>query len=120
MTYASSYGNGNFAGDHGGTFNTDPFTQLGAVNIIDSALASATKSGYNYLGADIPRTGSMPASFCGRGEPTTMTGITATGIRCFGVSTNGVIMTNTAGGNNCGCAIDASGAAFNDLSSPMP
>lgn len=120
QTYASTYGNGLYAGDHGLTLNTMPFTQLGAANIIDSTLASATKSGYSFTGSDYPATGSVPSMFCGMAVPTQTTGVTATGARCFGVSTNGVVMTNTAGGTNCGCSWGGTSVGvFNNLASPL-
>lgn len=117
-TYASTYGSGNYAGTDSGLDGVG-LTQLGATNIIDGALASGTKSGYNYLTGTTSRSASGPATFCTRAIPTANSGVTATGTRCFGVATDGVIMTNDAASTaNCGCSIGG-GGEFVDRSSPL-
>lgn len=116
-TYASTYGNGNYAGAPGG-LDGSGLTQLGSHQLIDSVLASGTKSGYVYLTGTTSQSATNPATFCTRTTPTTINSVTATGTRCFGVATDGVIMTNIADGTNCGCSINA-GAEFVDRSSPL-
>ena len=116
-TYATTYGSGDHAGTAAGLDGVG-LTQLGAVNIIDGTLATGTKAGYVYLTGTTLRSGSGPATFCTRTDPTAFTGVTATGVRCFGIASDGVIMTNTADGTNCGCSIGA-GGEFVDRSSPL-
>src|SRR3954462_5895921 len=53
MTYASTYGNGNY-----GTL-----APMGHNGLIDSVLASATKSGYTFTQSKVDGTASAPASF---------------------------------------------------------
>ena len=67
-TYATTYGNGNYAGV---PFVTNAFTTLGAVNIIDSQLASGTKGGYVFAGHSTPRTSTTPACHLAQAYPTT-------------------------------------------------
>lgn len=120
-TYASTVGNGNFAGTVAGLDGVG-LTQLGAANIIDSVLATGNKNGYNYQTSTTAKSSSVAATYCTRSAPLTWSGVTATGTRCFGVATDGVVMTNTANGiasgSNCGCSIGG-GGAFVDRSSPM-
>lgn len=118
QTYASTYGRGDYSGTPYGLDGVG-LTQLGSTQIIDGTLASGTKSGYVYLTGTTAASSTTPATFCTRTIPTTNSGVTATGTRCFGVATDGVIMTNTAASTaNCGCSINA-GASFVDRSSPM-
>ncbi|HQY67377.1 MAG TPA: prepilin-type N-terminal cleavage/methylation domain-containing protein [Pyrinomonadaceae bacterium] len=120
-TYSTTYGNGDYAGTSYGLDGVG-MTQLGATNLIDATLASGTKNGYLYEIGTTSRSATTPATFCARSAPQVWTGVTAGGSRCFGVATDGVIMTNTANGtasgSNCGCSINA-GAAFVDRSSPL-
>lgn len=117
-TYASTIGAGDYAGAQGG-LDGSGLTVLGANNIIDSVLASGTKSGYVYTTGTTGKWSGGPATFCTRAIPTVNSGVTTTGTRCFGVATDGVIMTNTASSTaNCGCSIGG-GGEFVDRSSPM-
>lgn len=94
MTYASTYGNGNYAGAVGaGT--TAALTELGTPGLVDGVLGTGTKSGYNFVGGRIASTTSAPAQFFFSGIPTTSSGVTATGARRFGVATEGVLMADT-------------------------
>ena len=118
QTYASTHGRGDYAGAVAGLDGVG-LTQLGATQIIDSTLASGTKSGYIYTTGTTSASTTLPATFCTRTIPTVNSGVTATGTRCFGVATDGVIMTNTATSvANCGCSIGG-GGQFVDRSSPM-
>ncbi len=115
-TYATTYGAGNYAGTVAG-LDTAAFTQLGMNNLIDGALASASKSGYNFTAGTTAASTTLPATFCIRTIPMVNTGVTATGTRCFGIATDGVIMTNDGSDSaNCGCSIGG-GGEFVDRSS---
>lgn len=117
-TYASTYGSGDYAGTAAGLDGV-ALTQLGDNNLIDSTLATGTKSGYVFTAGTTAKSSSLPATFCFRALPTQNTGVTATGTRCFGIATDGVIMTNDASDvANCGCSIGG-GGEFVDRSSPL-
>ena len=94
MTYASTYGNGNYAGALA-TPDVTALTQLGTPALIDSVLAVGTKSGYVYLGARTASSSTEPAQFMFTTIPTQTSGVTATGSRRFGVATDGVIKADT-------------------------
>ncbi len=98
MTYAATYGTGNYAGDIGaGTVTA--LTELGTPNLVDSTLASGTKAGFNYVGGRVDRTSTAPAQFFFSANPTTTSGVTQTGSRRFGVATDGVIMADPDSAN---------------------
>src|SRR5438105_5888280 len=62
MTYSSTYGNGDYAGAVGaGTVQA--LTELGTPNLVDSVMATGTKSGYNFVGGRVAKTGTTPATF---------------------------------------------------------
>lgn len=87
MTYQSTAG--------GGSYGT--MAQLQGENLIDAVLSSGTKSGYNFTGSvAAPGTGT-PATFAFVAAPVTITGITATGTREFGIATQGVIFAGASG-----------------------
>ncbi len=95
MTYSSTYGNGNYAGAVGaGT--TAALTELGTPGLVDGVLATGTKSGYNFVGGRVASTTTAPAQFFFSANPTTATGVTATGARRFGIATEGVIMADSS------------------------
>ena len=94
MTYASTYGNGNYAGT-AGTPGTSPLTALAGPGLIDSVLASGTKSGYTWIGDEIVSSSSAPAQFMFSCLPATTSGVTATGTRRFGIATDGVLKGDT-------------------------
>src|SRR5215831_11381332 len=48
MTYASTYGSGNFAGNT--TADTQALSDLATPNLVDSVLGTGTKSGYSFAG----------------------------------------------------------------------
>jgi len=97
MTYASTYGNGDYAGTAGSTGDGVGLTQLNAPGLVDGTLASGTKSGYTFVGAREAKSSTVPATFFFSGMPATSSGVTATGSRKFGVATDGVLVTdNTA------------------------
>jgi prepilin-type N-terminal cleavage/methylation domain-containing protein len=92
MTYSATYGNGDFAGVVGAAGDTTALVALGSPNLVDSVLATAQKSGYNFIGGRTARTPTAPATFFFSCVPVQPTGITQTGARRFGVATDGVIM----------------------------
>ena len=91
MTYASTVGNGNYAG--GTSFSILALQELGTpgARIIDDSLDTGTKSGYNFVGIRTANSPTTPAQFAFSASPTTTTGARQTGTRRFGVSTDGVI-----------------------------
>ncbi len=104
MTYQATAGSGNYA---------NALTDLSGQQLIDTVLASGTKSGYNFtIGAAAAASGN-PATFASAGAPTTATGITATGTRSFAVSTEGVIFAGTITHAN-GDSTFSGGSALNN------
>src|SRR5205085_6269413 len=89
MTYASTYGNGNYAGAT--TFGTTGLAALNTPGLIDNVLGSGTKSGYSFGGLKVDSTTTAPATFMWSCMPSTATGVTAAGSRRFGVATDGVL-----------------------------
>ena len=88
MTYASTYGSGNYApaiSNMGGT-----------LGLIDSVLAGGTKGGYTFVGTAVNATATTPATFFCSTIPTAPSGVTATGTRRFGVATDGVLKYDSA------------------------
>lgn len=116
-TYSATSGNGDYAGTPWGLDGVGLST-LASLSLVDNALGSGTKSGYVYQTGTTSKSASVAATFCTRAVPTSWSGITSTGTRCFGIATNGVVMTNVANAANCGCSINA-GAQFVDRSSPL-
>lgn len=97
MTYASTYGNGVFAGTQTGTGVPDPLalSELGTPGLIDGTLATGQKSGYTFVGGAITGSTTTPAQFMFSTIPSGTAGVTATGTRRFGVSTDGVLKADT-------------------------
>lgn len=90
MTYATSFGQGQFAGDVGGGTLT-VFSELYSHGLIDEVLASGSKSGYNFIGG---REIALPASsgqFYFSAIPSVPSGVTQTGDHRMGIATNGVV-----------------------------
>ena len=94
MTYASTYGNGNYAGT-AGTPGTSPLTALAGPGLIDAVLGAGTKSGYTWIGDEVASSSSAPAQFMFSTLPATTSGVTATGSRRFGIATDGVMKADT-------------------------
>lgn len=100
-TYASSYGNGNYAGQSGGTQSC---YVLASVNIMDSRFLATFTSGeawvggYKFSTGAYPRTATQPSNFGIYAEPTQTTGVTATGARKFVAVTDGVIHADVLSG----------------------
>lgn len=116
-TYSTTFGGGNFAGTVAGLDGAG-LTQLNTAGLIDTVLGAGTKSGYVFTTGTTSKTPVFPASFCTRAIPVVNSGLSATGSRCFGIATDGVIMTNDAANTaNCGCSINVT--EFVDTSSPL-
>ena len=89
MTYASTYGGGNYA---------PALTNLGTTGLLDAVLgagATPTKSGYTFTSGVVNFTSTTPATFFAACIPSASTGVTATGTRRFGIATDGVIKVDT-------------------------
>ena len=106
MTYASTSGNQQFAGDTmsdtPGAPGTGSLLQLAAANLIDPVLASGTKSHYRFAGErglGTPGAGGSPATFYFTVYPNSSSGVTQTGTRRFGIDTPGVIVTDATAGS---------------------
>jgi len=105
-TYASTYGNGNYAGPTT-SMTTQAFSDLASVNLLDDVLGTGQKNGYNFIGGRTASTSTSPAQFTGYAFMIVPFGVTATGTRVFSVLTDGVlysgaygdIVTTISGGN---------------------
>lgn len=93
MTYAATYGSGDYAGTNSGTGDALGLGYLAAsgVNLVDANLGSGLKSGYAFVGGKTLSSPSTPATFFFSANPQTTTGVTATGTRRFAIATDGVI-----------------------------
>jgi prepilin-type N-terminal cleavage/methylation domain-containing protein len=93
MTYASTYGNSNYAA---------ALTTLSANGLIDSTLGGGVKSGYNFGTPTVTASSTTtPATFSQGAEPSVATGVTATGTRHFCIETDGVLKAATAAITSC-------------------
>ena len=72
-----------------GAFATD-LTALNSQNLVDSNLASGTKSGYDFAIVEQAGTGGT-AVYGVYAMPSTTTGVAATGTRCFGTTQVGIM-----------------------------
>ncbi len=106
MTYASTYGNGDFAGTVG--VGITSLQHLATPALIDNVLATGIKANYYFVGDKTLKTATTPATFYFSTSPVTCGGITATGARDFGIATAGVIVTQTCTGTGT-----AGAGAFN-------
>ncbi len=90
VSYASSSGNGQYAGLPA-TVGISSLTDLGNANLIDNVLRSGEKSGYSFIGDRTVATDTVPQTFYFSANPVTPSGIVMTGTRRYGVATDGVI-----------------------------
>ena len=60
MTYASTYGNSNYAGAT--TADNTALAALATPGLVDSVLGSGVKAGYNYIGGRVASTTTPPLS----------------------------------------------------------
>jgi type IV pilus assembly protein PilA len=93
MTYAATYGNGNYAGNT--SFDNTALLALATPGLVDSVLGTGLKAGYSFQGMRIASSSTAPAQFGFGTIPTTTSGVTQTGSRRFGIATDGVIKADT-------------------------
>ena len=94
MTYASTFGVGQFAGDIGaGTVNT--LIVLRSRELIDPVLATGIKSGYIYVGGRETGSAASQAQFFFSAIPLVVDPLNGTGDHRFGISTDGVLRSDT-------------------------
>ena len=75
--------------------------------MIDSVLGAGTKSGYTFTLSKVDAAAGTSAVFAASAVPVTPPpGVTATGSRCFGISTDGVLV----GANGAATVGNAAGA----------
>ena len=97
MTYASSFGAGEYAGSVGtGTATT--LEALHTAGLIDEVLGSGTKSGYNVVGGREVSTDTNPAQFFFSAIPVSTNALAATGNHRFGIATDGILKADTVVG----------------------
>ncbi len=94
-TYASTRGNGNFAGN-AGSQDQSAFAELHTAKLIDFVLGAGNKSGYIYVGDRTVLTPTVFATFYFSAIPISSSGISQTGVRRYGIATNGVVKVDFA------------------------
>ena len=100
MTFQATAGSGNYAAR---------LSALSTPGLIDSVLGNGTKSGYSFSTANVASGTGTPATFTAIGNPTTLSGVTATGTRGFCIATEGVLGATAAGGAATGNGSACSG-----------
>jgi prepilin-type N-terminal cleavage/methylation domain-containing protein len=94
MTYATSNGQGEFAGDIGGGTVT-ALNILRGIGLIDDVIGSASKSGYNFVGGREVRSDTTPAQFFFSTIPISSDPVMRTGDHRYGVTTDGVMRSDS-------------------------
>ncbi len=89
-TYAFTYGQGEFAGVVGAP-TRQVLDELHDASLIATDLASGSKSGYEFVGSKVPGEAPSQPQFFFSAVPIQGTGMAATGLRRFGVATDGVV-----------------------------
>ena len=112
MTYATSYGSGEYAGDIGaGT--TQVFSVLKGLKLVDDVVGSGSKSGFNFVGGREVSTTSTAAQFFFSAIPISTGALTGTGNQRFGISTDGVVRADpTVSAQYANAAAVTTAAAF--------
>ncbi len=108
-TYQTTIGAGNYAGTVGSSADTVGLQALSSAGLIDSVLASGTKSGYNFAGAVTlagPSTGTT-ATFYFSANPVSNSGALQSGTRRYCITQQGFI---GADWNNLSTLFDAATA----------
>lgn len=90
MTYALSFGSGEFAGNVGGA-NLEALTTLAQHELIDPVVGSGSKSGYNTVGGREVASLGSPAQFFFSSIPISSEPLIATGHHRYGISTDGIL-----------------------------
>lgn len=93
MTYATSFGVGEFAGDIGGG-TVAGLNQLRGQGLIDDVLGTGSKSGYLIVGGREERSSTSPAEFFFSAIPISADPQMRTGDHRFGIATDGVMRTD--------------------------
>ena len=97
-TFQATTGNGNYAGSNAAAGDTVGLVELNTAGLIDANLGSVAgqKSGYAFLMNNFDFSTAAanpnPATFAIQAKPTSFAGLTATGTRNFGISTDGVLV----------------------------
>lgn len=89
-TYSSTSGNGEFAGN-ANSQDTSGLAELHNANLIDNVLGSGYKSGFSFVGDRVPSSPGVPPTFYFSAIPISTSGISQTGVRRYGIATNGVV-----------------------------
>ena len=90
MTYASTFGVGEFAGDTGGG-TLAVLVELHSRNMVDEVISRGRKNGYDFVGGRDNSAPGVAAQFFISTVPSTPTGVNQTGIHRLAIATNGVI-----------------------------
>jgi type IV pilus assembly protein PilA len=98
MAYHTTNGNGNFAGTVG-TADGSAFIELHAANLVDVELRSGAKSGFMFVGDRTVANGVSPATFYVAANPMVVAGVSQTGTKRFGISTDGVMKADPSPAN---------------------
>lgn len=91
VAYCTTRGGGNYAGTASATGDTAGLAILHNEGMIDAALASGTKSGYNFVGATTADSSLTPATFFFSANPVHASGSLQTGTRRYSITQQGVI-----------------------------
>jgi len=96
ITYQTSIGQGNYAGTVSSNGDIAGLATLQQAGLIDSVLASGTKSGYNVTGAVALSGIGSPATFFFSANPISSSGFTQTGTKRFCITQQGYIGVDAA------------------------
>jgi len=105
MTYQATAGGGDYAAT---------LAVLQTAGLVDSVLGSNVKSGYTFSMSMAVSGVGTPAVFAASATPVTGAGITATGTRDFGISTEGVIRAGAIGGVTNAAGVLTGGSPLNN------
>jgi prepilin-type N-terminal cleavage/methylation domain-containing protein len=90
VTYASTTGNGSYAGLPS-TVGTSSLVDLANAELVDNVLRTGQKAGFLYVGDRTAATAVEPETFYFASNPATPSGVVMTGSKRYGVATDGVI-----------------------------
>lgn len=88
-TYQASNGAGNYAGTDSPTGDTAGLAQLSTAKLIDPALGTGTKSGYNFAGSITAAGTGTPATFFFSANPVSSSGVTQSGTKRYAITQTG-------------------------------
>jgi prepilin-type N-terminal cleavage/methylation domain-containing protein len=110
MTYATSFGQGQFAGDTG-TGTATVFGILYAHGMIDDVLGTGSKSGFSFVGGREVAVAGSNGAFYFSAIPIVASGATQTGDHRLGIATDGVLKTDSTLGAQYADITEVSNAA---------